>query len=145
MKPVYVVANDSERVRLNALLDGLSDEDLGRRISNGLTIATVLVHLAFWDEYACSALLGWRESGFSDSRTNFDAINSAVLALAAAIPAHAAIEMVRAAADAVDREAAAVSPELAATVEANGKVRMLERAQHRRSHLDQIEAVLSRR
>lgn len=142
MKPTYVVANDSERARLGALLARLSDEDLARRLPNGLTIATVLVHLAFWDEYGLSTLRGWRDSGFVDSHTDFEAINSAVVALAAAIPDRAVVEMVRAAADAVDREAEAVSPELAEVIQSNGKLRTLERAQHRRIHLGQIEGVL---
>lgn len=143
LKPTYVAANDFERARLNSLLDRLSDEDLVRRLENGLTIATALVHLAFWDQYARSALREWQTSGFSDSRTNFEAVNSAVLTLIDAIPDRAASEMVRAAADAADREAEAVPPELLEAIEANGKLRTLERAQHRRAHLDQIERVLS--
>jgi hypothetical protein len=142
LKPSYVAANDSERARLGALLARLSDEDLARRLPNGLTIATVFVHLAFWDEYARWALRGWRDSGFSDSRTNFEAVNSSVLTLAATVPDHAAVELARAAADAADCEAEAVSPELAEVIQANGKLRVLERAQHRRTHLDQIEGVL---
>jgi hypothetical protein len=142
LKPTYVSANDAQRDRLLALLARLTDEDLARRLPNGLTVSTVLVHLAFWDDYTCSALRQWQHSGFSDTRTNFEALNSAIITLAAAIPDRAAVEMVRAAADAVDREAETVSPELAAVVQANGKPRSLERAQHRREHLDQIEDLL---
>lgn len=143
MKRAYVAANESERARLNALLFRLSDEDLARLLPNGLTVAAVLVHLAFWDEYARSALREWRDSGFSDSNTNFEAVNSAVLTLVSAIPDRAAIELARAAADAVDGEVEAVSPVLAEVIQANGKLRTLERAQHRRTHLDQIENVLT--
>jgi hypothetical protein len=143
LKPEYAIANDNERARLDSILDRLTDEDLARRLPNGLTIATALVHLAFWDEYARAALQQWRTSGFSDSRTNYEAVNSAVLTLAADIPDRSAVEMLRRAADAVDREAGQVSPELAEIVQANGKHRVLERAMHRRTHLDQIESLLA--
>ncbi len=138
----YVAANDSERARLHGVLDRLSDADLARRLPNGLTVANVLVHLAFWDDYARAALADWRASGCADSSTNFEAVNVGVLALAGAIPDRAAVDLAREAADAVDREAAAVSPDLAEVIEDNGKLRTLERAQHRRAHLDQIESVL---
>ena len=139
----YVSANDAERARLDALLSRLTDRDLALTLPNGLSVAATLVHLAFWDRYAQSALESYRDSGFVDSQTNFEAINSALLVLAAAIPVSQVIEMARAAAQAVDAEAEAVSPELARTIEDAGKRRTLERAQHRRVHVDQIEQRLS--
>ncbi|MDO9100081.1 MAG: hypothetical protein Q7V53_04965 [Caldisericota bacterium] len=145
MKPAYVSANNVEHDRLHALLARLSDEDLARNLPNGLTVANVLVHLAFWDEYTLSCLRQWQDSGFWVSQTNFEALNSAVLVLAAAIPNRTAVDMLRDAADAVDLEAQSVPPELAEIIQSHGKVRSLERAQHRRGHLDQIEGVLSSR
>ena len=145
MKPAYVSANDVERDRLHTLLARLSDDDLARNLPNGLTVANVLVHLAFWDEYTLSCLRQWQDSGFWVSQTNFEALNSAVLVLAAAIPNRTAVDMLRDAADAVDLEAQSVPPELAEIIQSHGKVRSLERAQHRREHLDQIEGVLSSR
>ncbi|MDA3936118.1 MAG: DinB family protein [Actinomycetota bacterium] len=142
MKPEYSASNDSERTRLESLLERLSEQDLARRLPNGITIAAVLVHLAFWDEYACSALRAWKTSGFSGSHTNFEAVNDGVLALVELIPDHAVIEMTREAAAAVDHEAETVDPELAGVIEGNGKLRTLERAQHRRTHVDQIERAL---
>lgn len=143
MTPEYISANDTERRRLNDLLDGLTADDLTRKLPNGVSVAATLVHLAFWDEYALFALRGYQESGFFDSHTNFEALNAAVLELAAAVPDDKVLEMARRAAQAVDRQAAAVSPELAEIIQRHGKSRTLERAQHRRTHLDQIGKLLS--
>lgn len=142
MEPSYVSVNAAQRGRLDALLDHVSDADLARRLPNGLSVGNVLVHLAFWDRYALSVLQEWEQSEFSESRTNFEAINAAVLMLASTIPDRTAAGMVREAAAAVDNEAAEVSPELAHTIIDNGKLRTLERGQHRREHLDQIERLL---
>lgn len=144
MTPRYVIANDSEPARLNALLDRLSADDLGRCLPNGLTVAEVLVHLAFWDGYACAALSRWQAQGFADSNTDFESVNSSIRTLAGVIPDAAVVEVVRAAAEAVDAQAATVSPELAEVIEANGKGRTFERALHRKTHLDQIEDALLR-
>jgi hypothetical protein len=144
MTPPYVIANDSERARLNALLDRLSADDLGRCLSNGLTVKEVLVHLAFWDGYAHAALRRWQADGFADSNTDFESVNSSVRTLAGAIPDAAVVEVVRTSAEAVDAEAATVSPELAEVIDGAGKGRTLERALHRRTHVDQIEEVLQR-
>jgi hypothetical protein len=143
VKPAYAALNDKERNRLEALLDQLTDDNLARRLPNGLTVAIVLAHLAFWDDYTCQVLREWQQSGFSESRTHFEAVNSAIATLAAAVPARVTVELARAAARAVDREAEAISPELAEKIEANGKLRTLERAQHRRTHVDQIAAALA--
>lgn len=144
MNASYVSANDLERVRLFGLLGRLTDEDLARRLPSGLAVAAVLIHLAFWDQYASSVLQEWKASGFSSSRTHFEALNSAILFLASSIPDRAAVDMARSAASDVDREAEGVSPELAQVIVENGKLRTLERAQHRRDHVDQIEELLAR-
>jgi hypothetical protein len=142
LKPSYVSVNEVQSKRLTALLARLTDEDLARRLPSGPSVANVLVHLAFWDVYACQVLREWKCSGFSGSRTHFEAVNSAVLTLAEQIPDRNTVAMVLSAAEAVDLEAASVSAELAGTIVDNGKLRTLERGQHRGEHLDQIEALL---
>lgn len=138
----YVAANNEQRVRLISLVDSLSDTDLERRLPSGIRIADVLVHLAFWDTYTCDVLRQWRDSGFTTSVTNFEALNAAILMLSATIPGPTAVAMVRAAAQSVDAEAEMVGPELAQLAIQNGKLRSLERAQHRREHIDQLLRVL---
>src|SRR5262245_6700855 len=48
----YVAENDRERHRLEALVDKLDDKALSQPMPAGWTIASVLAHLAFWDERA---------------------------------------------------------------------------------------------
>lgn len=143
MLPWQPAINDVQRERLVALSARLTDDELRRRLPNGLSVANVLAHLAFWDKYACEVLREWKRSGFSGSHTHFEAVNSAVLSFATLIPARAALDMAVEAAAAVDSEAARVTRELAREIIDNGKLRTLERGQHRCEHLDQIEALLS--
>ncbi|MHB9003919.1 MAG: hypothetical protein ACYC6C_07620 [Coriobacteriia bacterium] len=63
--------------------------------------------------------------------------------LASSIPVRAAVDIVSESAEAVDLEAAQVPADLAHEIIGGGKLRTLERAQHRREHLDQLERVLA--
>jgi hypothetical protein len=138
----YDVDNAGERQRLHDMADGLSDDDLRRRLDNGLTVAAVLVHLAFWDEYCTALLKQWEQSGFAASRSNYGAFNAAIGHLASTIAPRAALELAVAAADAADRQVEAIAPDLAAAIIEGGSERMLTRAAHRRQHLDQIEGIV---
>jgi hypothetical protein len=137
-----IASNDAQRARLLDLLDRITSADLEQRLPNGNSVADILIHLAFWDHYTCEVLRMWQREGFSSSITHFEALNSAVLMLASAIPSAAAVGFVREAAESVDREAAGIPRDLAGTIIENRKLRSLERAQHRREHLDQIAGLL---
>ena len=143
MKPDYVVENDVTRAQLYESLAGLADGDLIRRLDNGLTVGAVLVHLAFWDDYAAALLGQWMESGFAPARSNFEALNAAVGHLAALVPVDSIPSLAGDAADAVDLRVESVDPDLAAAVETGGSGRILLRAAHRTLHLDQIAQALS--
>lgn len=140
----YVAANDSARERLESLLDSLGTGDLRHTLNNGLTVATVLVHLAFWDRYVDDLLLQWQTNGFSKVKTNFGAVNAGVLAVAASVPDDAVAGMARSAAEAADRRSAGLPEDLVTTIESNGCGRLLERAAHRLQHLNQIADELGR-
>lgn len=142
MKPVYVVENSRERARLHAVAASLSEDDLRRRLDNGLTVAAVLIHMAFWDDYSAALLTGWRQSGFAPSQSDFQAVNAALGRLALAIPVRSAPGLAEAAADAVDRQVEGLPPDLIAAIDAGGHERILWRAEHRRQHLDQLARTL---
>lgn len=144
MKPTFVRANDIERERLHSLVACLTDDDLRRRLDNGMTIAAVLLHLAFWDEYCRALLEQWEQPGFTPPRTNFVAVNTAILTVASAVPERTAANMAQTAADAIDQKVEALRPEVVAAIEAAGSSRLLERALHRRGHLDQIDSALAK-
>src|SRR5262245_55316987 len=46
----YIERNDASRARLRALLERLTDEDLGRKVGDW-TVGMSLAHLAFWDRF----------------------------------------------------------------------------------------------
>ena len=142
MKPDYVSRNDAERERLQALAARLTDDDLGRRLDSGLTVAGAFVHLAFWDEYGRALLEHWQQPGFEPPRTDFDAVNAGILRIAPAIPAHAAVQMAVDAADAADRAVEELPSGVAAAIQDAGYGRLLDRSVHRSAHLDQIDAAV---
>lgn len=144
MNTTYEADNAAERQRLFALTGAWTETDLAHEMPNGWTVATTLVHMAFWD-YQYVALLGeWEHSGITSPSPDVHAINDAVRVLSLSIPPAATVALVRTAAEAIDRKLEGITPELEAAIEAGGRVRLLRRSIHRRLHLDQIEKALGR-
>ncbi len=144
MRSEFVAANRRERERLHALVIRLTDEELMRPMGNHWTVAVALAHLAFWDEHALFLLRKWQREGVAPSPMDIDVTNDALLALWRAIPPRAAANLAVAAAEAVDRELEAASPGLIDAIGKLGEDFRLFRSIHRKLHLDQIEAVISR-
>jgi len=142
MNTTYIAENASQRERLVALTEKWTAADLAREMPNGWSVATKLAHLAFWDRYYLSLIDGWERAGYQPETLEDGPINEAVRVMSRAIPPAATVELVRAAAEAIDRRLETLSPELEKVLEANGRVRLLRRALHRREHLDQIEEAL---
>ena len=128
----------SERRRLEALVDRLSDSELG----TGWTVAGVLAHLAFWDQRAAFLLERWQRDGVGPSEADTDAINNAAKPQWLAIPPRDAAALAVAAARAADAAVDAASPELIDQIVSIGAPISLSRAEHRREHLDEIERAL---
>jgi uncharacterized damage-inducible protein DinB len=144
----YVAENDAERERLRALVRRLSDQDLARPMAGGWTVASVLAHVAFWDQRVVVLLDEWERKGSSwtpplEEERDVDWINDAAKALCLALPPRVAAELALSVAETVDRRVAEVSD---AIVEANARAGALNwrRAEHRREHLDEIERMLRR-
>ncbi len=139
--------NDRERARLQALVGRVSDEDLGRELFPGGTIASVLAHLAFWDARAIGLIDRWqtRPPSVSDQEPEeVDWINDSAAALAKALEPRRAAELGLELAIEADARVAALS---AATLKGNqqaGGPLNVARAEHRAEHLDEIEAFLKR-
>jgi DinB family protein len=142
----YVAENDRERRRLEALVGKLDDAALSRAMPAGWTVAGVLAHLAFWDQriVLLSEQLRRGASVPPAEPGNVDWINDAAkptqLALAPRRAATLAVETARAA----DQAVATLSDDLLAKNAAAGSPINLQRAEHRREHLDEIEHVLGR-
>jgi DinB family protein len=145
----HIVENTTQRERLRALVDRLSDADLVRPLDAGWTIAGVLAHLAFWDQRALLLLERW-ECGGAGCRPRLidpcevDPINDSAKPLCLGLPARVAARFAVAIAEAVDRKVETLRSEVVAENEAAGRPVNLRRAEHRRQHLDEIERAIGR-
>src|SRR5262245_27163928 len=143
--PAYVEQNTRERERLRALVARLTDDDLGRSVTDRWTVADMLGHLAFWDAHVLS-LAEKLEAGIpfspADSEADVvDPINAAVHALLRELPPRQVAELTLRLADETDRRVAALDPQRLWPEEPDCPLNPL-RASHRAEHLDHIEAAL---
>ena len=143
----YVGENDGQRERLRALVRRLTDQELGRPMSAGWTIAGVLGHLAFWDQRVLVLLERWERAGPSAvppvlDHAAVDWINDAAKPLLLALLPRRAADLAVSIAEAVDRKVKALPDEFVVRNVAAGTPVNLLRAEHRREHLDEIERAL---
>ena len=143
----YVTQNDRERARLRALMTRLRDDDLARPMAAGWTIASVLGHLAFWDQRILVLIEQWERSGQLPAAAHgedVDWINDAGKPFLLALPPRRLADLALEIADAVDRRVAALPDAFLTRNESAGNPVILLRAKHRREHLDEIDAILGR-
>ena len=134
--------NAAEREHLRSLANRLTDEELAHPLEAGWTVSAVLAHLAFWDQRALVLIKKWEEEGISPSPIDTDIVNEVTRSHCLAIPPRAATELAISCAQNVDQAIERLGPEMAADIERIGKTVRLNRADHRRSHLGQIEKAL---
>jgi uncharacterized damage-inducible protein DinB len=144
----FVAKNNAARERLRVLVTRLSDEELGRPMEAGWTIAATLGHMAFWDARGLYLMDKW-EGGIAPSAADLepeaiDWINDATKPLCLALSPRSAAQLALQTAEQTDRRVEALSDEMLAQVRAAGQPFNLSRADHRDEHLDEIEALLSR-
>ena len=143
----YVEKNARELARLRALVKRASDEDLARQLNPEWTIAATLLHVAYWDARAM-----WladkieRGEAFTPAEAEPeppDWLNDTVRPFLHAIAPRAAADLAVRTAEECDRRVAALPPD---KVYPNDKTSLLNafRSEHRREHLDEIEALLRR-
>ncbi len=119
-----------------------SQEDLLTPMEAGWTVAAVLAHLSFWDLRAVTLIEKWTREGVSDSPMDTDVVNEATRGLCLAIAPDAAVKLVLSAAERVDDLIAGLTPEMIEAIQTRGKTVRLNRADHRRTHLGEIEKAL---
>ncbi len=146
MEHPFVSENARERTRLRALVGELNDRDLAVKIETGWTVSATLAHMAFWDQLALVRTRRWKQSGVSSSSAlDMDLVNDALLPIFHAIPPRTAANLAVDAAEAIDRELQDLPPQMVADIKVSGGRFRLFRSDHRRKHLDQIEAALKAR
>jgi hypothetical protein len=137
----HVARNQEQLERLRRLVARLGDDDLRRELPDGWTVADALAHLAFYDRRAQILLERFAREGVFASPYDYETINAALPHLTRRIPPREVVAEVLAAAVAADRAAADTPGTLVDEIRRLNHVK-LERAEHRRSHLDDIESLL---
>jgi hypothetical protein len=142
MSNAYTRENTTEREHLIALANRLTDQELSRPLEADWTVSGILAHLAFWDQRAVTLLEKWQQEGVGPSPLDTDVVNEAMRGLCVAIPPRAAAQMAIACASAIDQAIEQLDPAMLKKVETDGQTVHLNRAEHRRMHLGQIEQAL---
>jgi DinB superfamily len=140
----YITENAVELRRLRTLVERLDDVDLARPTPGGWTVAASLAHVAFWDQRILFWLDRWEqgEPPRPLDPADIDWINDAGKPLCLALPPRVAARLTVEIAEEVDRRLAGLADTRIAANKAAGEPLFLARAQHRRTHLDEIERVL---
>lgn len=145
----YIEANETARGRLRDLVDGLSDEQLSGPMEAGWTVASVLAHVAFWDNRIVVLLDRWGPDGRGETPTYEDEavdwMNDATKPIFLAMPPRVGAQAALDAAEAADRAVAAMSDDLLAKNDELGNIINPFRSEHRSEHLDDVERALGRR
>jgi hypothetical protein len=138
----YIRDNAQENATLKKLVEGLSDKDLLVPLEAGWTVAAILAHLAFWDQRAATLIEKWKQEGVGGSAIDMDVVNEATRRLCLAIPPRKAAKLAVTLADEVDQLICDLNPEMVEAILTKGTTVRLNRADHRRTHLGEIERAL---
>jgi PAS domain-containing protein len=134
--------NTTERLHLAALINQLSDDQLSHPMDAGWTVSAVLAHLAFWDIRALVLIEKWQKDGIGPSPMDTDVVNEVTRKFFLAISPRKAAETALESAAAIDQIIEQLSPEMTTAIDTIGKTVHLNRADHRRMHLGEIEKTL---
>ena len=140
----YIERNEASRVRLRALLDRLTDDDLGRKVGDW-TVGMSLAHLAFWDHFGhlrwIETVASGRDLPVQVGSPLTDLINDTSLDLwSRSLDAACIRAFVLEAAEAFDAHVAGLPDRLVEAAQAADLPRTLDRSIHRAGHLEPIEA-----
>ena len=143
----YTDANNRERERLRALVEGLDDEGLTAPVNEYWTVAGVLGHIAYWD-IRVLVLAGKIESGEpwtpGDAEPEGDWLNDTTRPLIHAIAPRVAAELALQTAEQCDALVAELPLERMWPADPDSPI-SASRWEHRGEHLDEIEAALRAR
>jgi hypothetical protein len=139
-----VQANDASRQRLRALVTGLDDDKLQLTVRDGWTVATLLAHVAFWDQSTAVRWDGYARDGdlVGISDAVIDVVNEANRPMWYALSGRSAAELALRAAEEIDSQIEALPAAAVNHARELGRRYMLDRSLHRNEHLDELEQFL---
>lgn len=135
--------NRAARERLDAVIARMGDRDVA--LDDGWTAAALLAHLAFWDRLAATRLekyLRDREPPVFATDDVTELTNGAGMRQWKDTPTRIAAAQARDAAAALDRLIETLPADALAALSALGRPGVLDRSNHRKEHLDQIDRAL---
>ena len=144
----FIEANRAATAEIRALVEPLTDAELGVDLGEGWTVSMALAHLAFWDEWHVARWVHAAEQGqlappAADAEVTNRA-NEALVTTWRALPPKAAVELMLNAADAVAAYTADLADEALDAAREKGGSRWFERFPHRQDHIGQISRALGR-
>ena len=143
----YTDANDRERARLRALVDGLDDDTLTAPVNKYWTVAGVLGHMAYWDIRVlvlAEKIARGEPWAASDAEPDGDWLNDTTRPLIHAIAPRAAAELALQTAEQCDALVAELPLERILPLDPTSPI-WPGHSDHRAEHLDEIEAALRAR
>jgi len=135
--------NRAARERLDALIARVGDRDVA--VDGGWTAAALLAHIAFWDRLAVVRLqkhLREGEPPVSASDAVTDLTNAAGMRQWKDTPLPVAGAQAREAAVEIDQLIESLPADRLEILKAFGRSFLIDRSEHRKQHLDQIERAL---
>jgi len=128
----------TERIKTHA---SLSDKEMQTRVGEHWTVAMAFVHLGFWDRRVLYALDRTEQEGKLYIPEIEIAVNDLSLAFWAVIPSKDALRLAVENAEAVDKRLETYPQNLLEEIYKHNE-RWVLRAQHRNTHLDEVDAAL---
>jgi hypothetical protein len=143
--PEIAESNRSQTERLTRLVRKLDDAGLRTPLPNGWTVASSLGHLAFWDRQRLCLLRRWAAGDFRSGAYDGDVFNDTMKPLLALIPPDRIAAAAVQAAEEIDALLLELPDEMIQAALARPDAPHVDRGEHRRHHLDRIEAALAKR
>jgi hypothetical protein len=140
----YDRQNREQRERLASLGARLTAAQWGARLPNGWTVAALFGHLGFWDRVTLALIERYEHEGVAPVKNDFHLLNGVLATLFEKMNPEQCRAWAVEAAEALDARIAALAPALVAEIIEKDGERRIHRHIHRRNHLDQAEALLTR-
>lgn len=142
LKNSYSDQNHESEIELVTFINKLSPEQLTTSMPAGWDVLSVLAHVVFWDIRALTLIEKWEKGGINISEADTDIINEVTRPIFLALDPAKAVEMIVAYSEIINEKIDGLTPEFIEQIETEGKNVNLNRAKHRRMHMDEIKQVL---